>query len=244
MERPDSALFLLMTAGATPSAWFVFVSASIAEYGSWLAGAVMAWAAVREPIERRYLFAVLAMAGITSMLAHALADAFGLQRPFALGLAPAHISKGASGALPSAHAAVMGFVAGALFIRTRLRRYAAAALMVALLTGWARVHVAVHFPLDILAGFALSALSLGMFVAATWLFDRLVAPAFVRIQQAPLVRSTGSCGTEPPGVRPRVDPDRSGQRARKTCFRPELLSPTPPVLPGASDRHGVMKSVS
>ena len=55
------------------------------------------------------------------MLAHALADAIGMPRPFMMGLSPAHIEHGARGSLPSAHASVMFTVALLLCLRPSLR---------------------------------------------------------------------------------------------------------------------------
>ena len=39
-------------------------------------------------------------------------------------------------------------------------------MALALLTGWARIHVGVHFPFDILAGFLLAGVLTGLFAAA------------------------------------------------------------------------------
>lgn len=183
MTHPDTALFLLMTAGPSPAPWLLPVASALAEGGAWLCAALMGWAAWRQPRERSYLLAALAMAGLTSFLAHALADRIGLPRPFVLGLAPAYIAHGPSAAMPSTHASVMFFIALALAARPGLRRWAPAAALLALATGWARVYAGVHFPSDIAGGLVLALGVQGLFMALQWLAMRRVAPAFGRIQQ-------------------------------------------------------------
>ena len=55
MTHPDTALFLLMTAGPSPSSWLLPFACAIAEGGAWLCAALMGWAAWRHPRERSYL---------------------------------------------------------------------------------------------------------------------------------------------------------------------------------------------
>ena len=183
MTHPDTHLFLLMTAGPSPAPGLLSIASAMAEGGAWLCAALMGWAAWRQPRERGYLLAALAMAGVASFLAHWLADGIGLPRPFVLGLAPAHIAHGPSAAMPSTHATVMFFIALALAAHPGLRRWAPAAALLALATGWARVYVGVHFPSDIAAGLVLALAMQGLFMALQWLAMRRVAPAFARIQQ-------------------------------------------------------------
>jgi undecaprenyl-diphosphatase len=183
MTRPDIGLFMMMSGGVSPTRWILAVATALAEWGPWLAAVVLAWAAWKRPDQRRYLMALLAVASATSMLSHVIAAAIALPRPFMLGLSPAHIGHGGSAGLPSTHASVMGFVALALLARPALRPWALPAAIAALLTAWARIYAGLHFPLDILAGFALSAVALGVFILLHWLtFGRLV-PAFRRLQQ-------------------------------------------------------------
>ncbi len=184
MTHPDTALFLLMTAGPSPAHWLLTIACAIAEGGAWLCAGLMGWAAWRQPRERGYLLAALAAAGAASFVAHGLADRIGLPRPFMLGLAPAYIEHGASHAMPSTHATVMFFIAFALAARPGLRRWAPAAAVLALATGWARVYAGVHFPSDIAGGLVLALGVQGLFMTLQWLATRWLAPAFARIQQA------------------------------------------------------------
>jgi undecaprenyl-diphosphatase len=124
----------------------------LAEHGASLAAVLVAWVILRRPKERWYAGAIVLAAGLTSMLAHALADGLGFERPYMQGLGAPRIPHGARGALPSAHATVMFTVALLLWLRPALRIVAGLALLLAALTSWGRIYAGVHFPIDIAAG--------------------------------------------------------------------------------------------
>jgi undecaprenyl-diphosphatase len=109
-------------------------------------------------------------AGVASLLSHALAKHLGMPRPFVLDLTPAYIAHGASAAMPSTHACVMATVAFVLLCKPTLRPVGAVLLALAAATGWARIYVGVHFPFDIVAGFALAVVIAGVCVAAIRVF--------------------------------------------------------------------------
>lgn len=161
MNALNLALFQWLTAGAQPTPWVLSVASAFALWGSWLSAAIVAVALWRQPADRAYLCVVAAAAGLTSLLAHAIAMSLDVPRPFMAGLAPAYIAHGGRGSLPSTHAAVMFMVALAFLLRPPLRRMALPLLALAAVTGWARVYVGVHFPLDIVAGLLLGAMVAG-----------------------------------------------------------------------------------
>ncbi|WP_295528630.1 phosphatase PAP2 family protein [uncultured Pseudacidovorax sp.] len=162
------ALFLAMTAGSAPTPWLLPIATTLARFGPWFSAAVMLVAAIRRRDERGYLLALLCMAALGSLVAHALASSLGYPRPFMLGLTPSHLAHGGSDGLPSTHATVMGLVAFGMLVRRPLRRYGVAAMVLALATGWARIHVGVHFPLDVVAGLGLAAAMLSGFLVLQW----------------------------------------------------------------------------
>ena len=175
----NTALFQAIGAGHTPNAEIMWLASIVAEGASWLCAALMGWVAWRRPSQRVYAMVTLVAAAAAAMLAHALADAIAMPRPFMVGLSPAHIDHGARGSLPSAHASVM-FTIGLLFcLRASLRKTGLAVVAIAVLTGWARIYVGVHFPLDIAAGLLLA----GGIAAAFWTLQQL-ARRFV----LPLIR--------------------------------------------------------
>ncbi|MBT2320813.1 phosphatase PAP2 family protein [Variovorax paradoxus] len=163
MKTLNFALFQWMAAGFEPSPWLLPLASAIAVAGAWAGMALMGGAAWRRPSERGYVMAALAFAAATAMVAHAIAAALNLPRPFMLGLSPAYIAHGARGSLPSAHASVMFTVALVFLLRARLRDLGIGVAALAVITGWARVYVGVHFPADIAAGLLLAVVMMGIF---------------------------------------------------------------------------------
>ena len=180
MQALNIALFQWLGAGFHPQAQVLWFASHVAEGASWLCVALMAWAAWRHPSQRLYALAALLAAGAAALSAHALADVIGMPRPFMIGLSPPHIEHGIRGSLPSAHATVM-FVIGLVFcLRAALRKTGIVLLAIALLTGWARVYVGVHFPFDIAAGLLLAIVITAVFWGLEHLGRRFVAPLFAR----------------------------------------------------------------
>lgn len=77
------------------------------------------------------------------------------KRPFAVGLCQNHLDHSDRGGMPSTHAAVMGCVAGSLMPWAGISPELALLPLIAVITGWARVHAGAHFPSDVLAGLLL-----------------------------------------------------------------------------------------
>lgn len=164
-----------MAAGDEPSAWPLLIAWLSALWGAWACAAGLAWVAWKRRPDRLYLAVVAAGAILASLLSHAIAAHFNVPRPFVAGWVPAYISHRASAATPSTHATVMFFVAFALMSRATLRRPGSLVLAMALVVGWARIYVGVHFPLDILAGIAIAALQAGLLMLA-WKHFRPATP--------------------------------------------------------------------
>ncbi|QNK65274.1 phosphatase PAP2 family protein [Variovorax sp. PAMC26660] len=168
MNALNLALFQWITAGSQPTPWVLAVARSFALWGSWLCAGLIVVALWRHRADRAYLCVVAAVAGLTSLLSHAIAVSLNVARPFVQGLAPAYIEHARSGSLPSTHAAVMFMLALAFLLRPNLRRLGVPLLALAAATGWARVYVGVHFPLDIVAGLLLGGSIACALAAVTW----------------------------------------------------------------------------
>jgi len=157
MHALNLALFDALAAGFSPSpAWLQFASV-IAVGSSWACAAALAWIGWRRAPERLHLLAAVAAGGAASLISHEVAAVIGMPRPFVLGLSPPHVPHGVRAGLPSTHASVMFTMAFVLLWRRPLRDAGLLMLGAALLTGWARIHVGIHFPLDIAAGALLAA---------------------------------------------------------------------------------------
>jgi len=177
MEELNLLVFLWLAAGYEPRAWLVSAAGAIAVGGPWLGGVLLSRTAWLHPRERGYLLAVLSCAALASMLAHAIAVELNRPRPFMLGLSPMYIEHGARGSLPSAHATVMFTVALLCLRRSVLRCAGAVIFALGALTGWARIHVGVHFPADIPAGLLLALVLAAAFSA----LDAMLGAAIARI---------------------------------------------------------------
>lgn len=169
MNALNLTLFQWLAAGNQPTPWVLSVASAFALWGVWPSVGIVAVALWRQPAERAWLFMIAAVAGLTSLLAHAIAMWLSVPRPFMVGLAPAYIAHGDRGSLPSTHAAVMFMVAMAFMLRPNLRKLGRPLLALAAVTGWARVYVGVHFPLDIVVGLLLGAAIAGAITFARWL---------------------------------------------------------------------------
>jgi membrane-associated phospholipid phosphatase len=155
MQTLNLSLFEWIAAGHDPHPQLLWIAAVVAKQASWACVAFMGWMAWRNPSQRAYIMCALAAAGVAALTARALADVINLPRPFMIGLSPAHIEHGARGSLPSTHATVMFAVALIFCLRSGLRTAGLALMAGALVTAWARIHVGVHFPFDIVAGLLL-----------------------------------------------------------------------------------------
>ncbi|QSI31099.1 phosphatase PAP2 family protein [Variovorax sp. RKNM96] len=177
MNALNLTLFHWLAAGSPPTPAVLSVASAFALWGSWLSALIVAVALWRHRVDRAYLCIVAAAAGLTSLLSHAIAMSLDVPRPFVLGLAPAYIAHSGRGSLPSTHAAVMFMVAFAFMLRPSLRKLGLPLLALAAITGWARVYVGVHFPLDIVAGLVLGAAVAGTAAIGRWLFRLLTLRA-------------------------------------------------------------------
>jgi undecaprenyl-diphosphatase len=175
MNALNLTLFQWLTAGSQPTPWVLSVASAFALWGSWLCAGVLVVALWRHRADRAYLCIVAALAGFASMASHAIALSLNAPRPFMLGLAPSYIEHAGRGSLPSTHATVMFMVALAFLLRPSLRRLSVPLLLLAAITGWARVYVGVHFPLDIAAGLLLAVAIAGLLAAAQWIAHRFIS---------------------------------------------------------------------
>ena len=176
----NTALLQWIAAGDDPNSWALLAGIFFALWGSVLCAAAVTWASWYARIDRPYLAAVVAGAALASLLSHGIAAWLNFPRPSVAGLVPSYIAHGASAALPSTHATVMFFVGFAFMLRTALRSIGMVVLILAALTGWARIYVGVHSPIDIVAGIALAGILTGVLV----LLERRRAPLMARLRAA------------------------------------------------------------
>ncbi|MFN3735697.1 phosphatase PAP2 family protein [Hydrogenophaga sp.] len=159
--------FLAINLGSQASALWVWLAQEAATQLLNLTGAAIVLGGVLGRGRWRTLGrqAALAMAGgfgVARLITHLVY----LPRPQVLGLGHQWLAHAATSSLPSAHSTVAAAL-GAVWwwaLRGSAWRWAGPAL--ALLVGWGRVAVGVHFPADVLAGWLLGAACAGAAIAA------------------------------------------------------------------------------
>lgn len=185
MNATNTALLQWIAAGDDPNSWALLAGSVFALWGSALCAAAVLWAGWHARAERPYLAAVVVGAALASLLSHLIAAWLNMPRPFVAGLVPAYIVHGPSAALPSTHATVMFFIGFAFMLRAALRPVGAVVLVLAALTGWARIYVGVHSPIDIAAGMALAASLTGVLALLEVRLAALMAARLVARRSRP-----------------------------------------------------------
>ena len=100
---------------------------------------------------------LLAMA-LVWLAARSIQSVFPLPRPFVLGLGTAWLPHASSAGFPSTHASVAQAFSVALALMAPHRSIALLALLPAILIGWSRVCLGLHFPSDVLTAMLLGTL--------------------------------------------------------------------------------------
>jgi len=149
--RPDTSLFLAVNGLAGHSPALDLLMLFFAEALVYFVPAVIfaLWHG-RNDMWKKITWGSLASFGVSSLLSALL----GLPRPGALGVGRQLVSHKLNGSFPSDHTALMF---GAAFSARKNKKLFVLLLIFATLTGFARIFVGVHFPLDIIGGAVLGA---------------------------------------------------------------------------------------
>ena len=132
-------LFSCIAAGHQVDAPLIPAARWIAEHGAAIGILMLLALCCLRPTQRAGVLGVGLVAVLSAAVAHALADAFAMPRPFVTGDSAPWIAHGGRGAFPSAHATVMFAVTFGLWPLRGLRPAALAMGALALATAWARV---------------------------------------------------------------------------------------------------------
>jgi len=161
LEAVNRSVFLLVNAPADLAGLPLALAIGAANYGDMVLIALVIWRVVLgAPRERRALVWVAAATALAMGVNHLIGLWFPHPRPFAIGLGHTFISHRQSASFPSAHATFMWTVALGLVALWPRRVSSWIAVLLALMTSWARVFVGLHFPLDILGSVVVAAGSL------------------------------------------------------------------------------------
>lgn len=120
---------------------------------------------------RAALHMLLAML-LTWLIVRGISTTWPMPRPFVLGLGEQWLAKAPSASFPSSHASIAWAISAAALWWVRHPLVVAGFLLSALLMGWSRVALGVHFPSDMAAGMLVGVLA----AWATWWPIRWLAP--------------------------------------------------------------------
>lgn len=165
----DRWLFDAIHPAAAPSTLMLRLAEALAEgpllLSAGLLGLMLAWPRLRM---RTDALAASACA-VAALFANKLIGlAWTRPRPFAAELGQAWMTHAATASFPSNHLTLQWTVAGILLLDRRTRWPGLALALLGLPMAWARVYLGVHYPGDMLGGFAMGALA----VAGGWFVRR------------------------------------------------------------------------
>jgi undecaprenyl-diphosphatase len=118
--------------------------------------------------DRRAVVGALAAVALGGLSSTVLSLLLPMPRPFMMGIGHTYLVHAADPSFPSDHVTLLATPGFALLRApgALVRRGGAGLLLAAALTGWARVYLGVHFPLDVAGGFAVAACCAAVTMAA------------------------------------------------------------------------------
>lgn len=160
MENWNTALFLVLNAGASPSRFALFVAMVSADYLIFLVPLMLMVGWLRGDTSRRTLMLEATASGLFALLIN---QGIGLvwqhPRPFMIGLGHTLIPHVADSSFPSDHLTLLLAVGFSFLIAARWSMCGIILLVIALPMAWARIYLGVHFPLDMLGAAVVAAAS-------------------------------------------------------------------------------------
>ena len=106
-------------------------------------------------ITKKYIAKVIIFTMIGGCISQLISHFFHMPRPFVLGIGHNILPHAPTGSFPSNHMFIFSSIAFS-YLFSPYKQYGITLLFIALLVGWSRVFVGVHFPLDILGGFIIA----------------------------------------------------------------------------------------
>ncbi len=159
MNSPEIALFLWINAGAQTPAAVVLLAKYASMYLPALSILTLLLVAAFRPAYRAAAIQTVLALLLAWIAARLLRNGLAMPRPAALGLGIQWIDHAGGPGLPSLHTSgAFAFACSLLYTRVP-RSVRVTGLGIAVLIGWSRICLGVHFPLDILCGAAVGLLS-------------------------------------------------------------------------------------
>ena len=144
---------------------------------------VLAWAR-GQTCDRTHLIYITLAAVLALGINYVLGLAFPHPRPFMIGLGHTFLSHAPENSFPSDHATLMWTVAFGLLLRRSSRSLAWLAMILAVLTSWARVFLGLHFPFDMLGSVAVAVFTLTILTPLRPCIVQLLTPLAAKLHLA------------------------------------------------------------
>lgn len=167
MEEINRSLFLLINAGASPSAPMLLIARFFASGVIWIFPALLIAGWLRGGKHLRECMLEAAAAGLLGLLINQLISLFWQHpRPFMIGLGHTFIPHIADSSLPSDHLTLIWALAFSFLLHPAVRASGALLALCGIPVALARIYLSVHFPFDMLAAAIVAA-------GSAWLCMRL-----------------------------------------------------------------------
>ncbi|MBL4747626.1 MAG: undecaprenyl-diphosphatase [Magnetovibrio sp.] len=179
------ALFHLINASALPSPFMVLTAKFFAAYAPWLTIviSVLFWFRGTPHTRRTLMVAGIAL-GIGLSVNFSIARLIYVPRPFELGIGQTFLNHSLETSFPSDHATFLWSLALSLMASRNLRWLGRAIFFLGLATAWARVYLGVHFPVDMVASFAIAFSAAGSAHFSAPKLDRILFQPVERLNKA------------------------------------------------------------
>lgn len=190
LERFNIQWFLAVNAPEHANIWLTRWAIVCADFLIYLVPLLLVylwfWGGERE--RKSALFAVL-VALIALGLAQVLGMLFPHPRPFMVGIGHTLIPHVADSSFPSDHATFFSAIGVSLWFMSQ-RFWAVLVLMMGLVVVWSRLYLGVHFPMDMMGAFVLSAMTSFVLLPIWKLFEswiyRMLVPLYSSIFALPI----------------------------------------------------------
>jgi undecaprenyl-diphosphatase len=161
IESFNNSLFLAINPATAPPEWLLGLVTFLAKDTLYLLPLLLAalWFKGNRPLALKAVLVTFVSLAIDTIAGHLWVH----QRPFVIGIGHQYLNHEPTPSFPSHHATIFAAIGFSLLVAP-VQALGIFVLVLGVLAGWARIYLGIHFPLDILGGFAAAAV--GYFIVS------------------------------------------------------------------------------